>query len=163
MAISRALPLHSRFTIRAVDPQALLMDVSRQPWSRGTLCIAQDVRGDYQVVSPSCSGLRDAIETACHQRVGLSSLHDSASGRLRGGVTNAFRVLRLPVEEAIAHLNETRGCFRHRLVAAAHEAAFRFHDEGGAAPSHTLTARPCHAAPKCMARPPAPCYAPAAR
>ena len=162
MAISRALPLHSRFTIRAVDPQALLMDVSRQPWSRGTLCIAQDVRGDYQVVSPSCSGLRDAIETACHQRVGLSSLHDSASGRLRGGVTNAFRVLRLPVEEAIAHLNETRGCFRHRLVAAAHEAAFRFRDEG-AAPSHTLTALPCHAAPKCMARPPAPCYAPAAR
>ena len=57
-------------------------------------------------------------------------------------------------------LTELKG---HRLVAAAHKAAFRFHDEGGAAPSHTLTALPCHAAPKCMARPPAPCYAPAAR
>ena len=115
------------FSARVIPSDRQLVTISEQPWFRGDICIAEDVRRDYQILAQSMAGLKYGIAQACKQNVGLSSLHESATGKLRNKITNGtFQVHRLDRASAVEHIQSTRGQFKHRVTVGWNPRAFIF-------------------------------------
>lgn len=107
-----------RWTIRLVGAQTPVTAIKTQPLDRGQVYIAEDLRGQWQILSHTMTGLSHGIKVATHQYVSTSSLSEAHRGVLQGGRTaGAFAVRKLSRDEAIAHLNATSGEFQRRAFA----------------------------------------------
>ena len=116
-----------QYTMVKADKGKMLMAVEPQPFYRGDLIIAEDVRGHFLFISQSMSGIRAGIEAVCHQVVSLTSLHESARREIRGGRTGgSWNVMRMERDVAIAHYNSVRGRFAHHIIAARRPSAWKF-------------------------------------
>ena len=113
--------------MKEVDADKMLMKVQPQPYFRGYLILAEDVRRHYLVLSQSMAGIACAIEEVCGQTVSETSLYESARRQLRRGRTGGcWNIQRLPRDEAIAHYNAERAKYAQRVVAAWRPSAWVF-------------------------------------
>ncbi|MDC0525412.1 hypothetical protein OAO87_00340 [bacterium] len=105
-----------QYTIKTFPPTVTLKEMTTQPWDRALIYIAEDVRQDVQCFSHTISGLQAAIKEATSQHVPSSSLYDSCLGKLKSDRTaGAFRILRFPRDDGLAHLNATSGQYKRRV------------------------------------------------
>ena len=103
----------------ALAPDKPLVCVEAQPYFRGTLVIAEDMRRQYIVISQSTRGVQSAIQKVASQTVSLSSLQESALRQQRKGVTGGtWSLIKLDREAAIKHWNSRRRLFGKGVVAA---------------------------------------------
>ena len=110
-----------------LPPDKRLVKVEPQPYYRGTLVIAEDIRREYLIISGSARGVQTAIEELCNQTISKSSLHESCRREHRKGITaGTWSIVRLENEGAIAHWNARRAQFAHRVVAAWRCSAWHF-------------------------------------
>ena len=115
------------YTMLAVPADKRLIEVEPQPFFRGDLVIATDVRRDFLLISQSIPGIQAAIGKCCNQSVSLTSLHESSQRAHRKGLTGgAWSVTRSAQIEAIQQWNTMRSKFTHRVVAARRADAWKF-------------------------------------
>ena len=116
-----------RYTMLAVPEEKTLKSVGAQPFFRGDLIIAHDVRQQYVLIAQSMPGIQAAIERIANQTVSLTSLHESARRQHRKGWTGgAWNVVRMDRDSAIEHWNSVRAKFAQRIVAVRRQSAWRF-------------------------------------
>ena len=103
-----------------------LAKVESEPFCRGTLCIAEDRRREYIIISSSARGVQTAIEELCNQTISKSSLHESCRREHRKGVTGGWSIARLERDAAMVHWNSRKALFAKRVVAAWRGSAWHF-------------------------------------
>ena len=82
--------------------------------SRGVVWIAEDCRGQYQMVGQTSVSIMHAMQYLCRESHSKSVVCDIAS---RGGQTGSFRIFKLPLKEAVAYLQSTRLSFEKQVIA----------------------------------------------
>ena len=103
-----------------------LTKVEPEPFSRGSLVIAEDRRREYIIISQSARGVQTAIEELCNQTISKSSLHEGCRREHRKGVTGGWSIARLEQDAAMAHWNSRKALFAQRIVAAWRGSAWHF-------------------------------------
>lgn len=114
-------------TMVKVDAAKTLKHVEDQPYFRGDLLMAEDARRHYLIVATSMSGVARALDEVCNQSVSETSLYESARRQLRRGRTGGcWSVVRLPLDQAIAHYNAQRAKYAERVAVAWRPSAWIF-------------------------------------
>ena len=73
------------YTMLRVPPELTLVKVTPQPFYRGTVILALDVRRHFLILSQTMSGIRECIEEVANQPVSETSLYESCRRQLRRG------------------------------------------------------------------------------
>lgn len=108
-----------RFQIIQVPAEKELATVVSQPYNRGTLIVAQDVRKDYLLISQSMTGVATCIEQVIGQPVSATSLYESARREIRCGLTHGtWSLLRLDPDAAVRLWNSIGAQYRKRIIVA---------------------------------------------
>ena len=107
------------YTLINVPTEKRLIDTKPQPYYRGHLILALDVRRQFLVISQTMSGIQAAIEEKCNQPISETCLYESSRRQLRKGLTHGtWSVIRMERDGAIEHYNSIRHAYAHRIVAA---------------------------------------------
>ena len=115
------------YTMLRVPPEHKLVEVTPQPFYRGTIIFALDVRRQFLILSQTMSGIRDCIEEVAHQPVSETSLYESCRRQLRRGLTHGtWSISKLPAHEAIQQYNTIRRAYTQRVVAARSPSQWKF-------------------------------------
>ena len=108
-----------RFQIIQVPAERELVAVGGQPYFRGTLIVAQDVRKDYLLMSQSMTGISACIKQVIGQPVSATSLYESARREIRCGLTHGtWSLLRLEPDAAVRLWNSIADKYRKRIIVA---------------------------------------------
>jgi hypothetical protein len=115
------------YTLLQVPAGKRLKAVSAQPYYRGRVIFAQDIRRQYLVISQTMSGIKACIEDLCHQPVSETSLYESSRRQLRKGLTHGtWSILCLPTDDAVAHYNAIKHKYAQCIVAARSRSQWQF-------------------------------------
>lgn len=107
------------FQMVQVPTERKLVAVGSQPYFRGTLIVAQDVRKDYLLISQSMTGIATCIEQVVGQPVSATSLYESARREIRCGLTHGtWSLVRLEPDAAVRLWNSISAQYRKRIVVA---------------------------------------------
>ena len=110
-----------------VPPEHTLAEVRPQPFYRGTIIVALDVRRQFLIVSQTMSGIQAAIEAVANQTVSETSLYESCRRQLRRGLTHGtWSISKLPTQEAIRQYNTLRHAYSQRVVAVRAASQWKF-------------------------------------
>ena len=93
-----------------VPAKRKLISVEAEPYFRGSLIIAEDVRRHFLMIATSVAAIQAGIEEACRQSVSSTCLYESARHEKRKGLTGgAWSLVRLERDAAVLHFNAARG------------------------------------------------------
>lgn len=107
------------YTFLRMPADKTLSDVTPQPFYRGTLILALDLRRQFLVISQTMSGIKAAIEEVCGMPVSETSLYESTRRVHRKGLTHGcWSVVKLEKDEAIQQYNSIKHMYAERVVAA---------------------------------------------
>ena len=119
-----------QYTFLRVPPEKTLVHVTPQPFFRGTLILALDVRRQYVLISQTMSGIKAAIEDVCGMPVSETSLYESSRRVHRKGRTHGcWSLVRLERDQAIKEYNAVRALYAERVVAARGLRQWQFESE----------------------------------
>ena len=105
----------------------ILSQVETQPYYRGDIIIASDIRRQFQIMSQSVAGIYVGIQEVVSQNISLTGLHDCSKTKLRKGVTGGcWQVHRFEKDSAVDFWNASAGKFKTRFVVARRSTAFKF-------------------------------------
>ena len=115
------------YTMLRVPPDHELIEVRPQPFYRGNVILALDVRRHFLILSQTMSGIQAAIEDVAHQPVSETSLYESCRRQLRRGLTHGtWSITKLPAQEAIQQYNTIRRTYTQRVIAARSASQWKF-------------------------------------
>ena len=119
-----------QYTFLRVPPEKTLVDVTPQPFFRGTLILALDVHRQYLVISQTMSGIKAAIEEVCGMPVSETSLYESSRRVHRKGLTHGcWSLVKLEKDAAIHQYNSIKHVYAERVVAARGPWQWQFENE----------------------------------
>ena len=115
------------YTMLRVPSELTLVEVTPQPFYRGNVILALDVRRHFLILSQTMSGIRECIEEVANQPVSETSLYESCRRQLRRGLTHgSWSITKLPAQEAIQQYNTIRRTYTQRVIAARSASQWKF-------------------------------------
>ena len=115
------------YTFLRMPADKTLSDVTPQPFYRGTLILALDLRRQFLLISQTMSGIKAAIEDVCGMPISETSLYESTRRVHRKGLTHGcWSLVKLERDQAIKEYNSIKTMYAERIVAARACSHWRF-------------------------------------
>jgi hypothetical protein len=109
-----------------VPSEGKLTAVEAEPYFRGQLIIAEDVRRHFLLIGTSMAAIQAGIEEACRQSVSYTCLYECARREKRKGVTGgAWSLVRLERDAAIKYWNLVKGKYAKPLIVSRRSSAWQ--------------------------------------